>query len=224
VEIPTSKTPVAKCLALATYTCQMMRQFPNNSELAMLSAKLADARNALEKAEENHAAAEANILPARVGVMYADYASDEGIKQAKRVAEMADGVSMGPLAMHLFPEGTNALVRLLGLTQVKEMRDLEGRYDGLLSRWTDAQSEKDKISLLRGQYESAITARTNAAQALSDARSLRDLVKEDFLDVYAEVANRVRALFPRNRKKQELFFDVVTERNSADVEHEKEVA
>jgi len=38
------------------------------------------------------------------------------------------------------------------------------------------------------------------------------LAKEDFLDVYAEIANRIRSLFPRNKPKQDLFFDAVTNR------------
>jgi hypothetical protein len=36
------------------------------------------------------------------------------------------------------------------------------------------------------------------------------LAKEDFLDVYAEIAARVKAEFPRDRKMQDLFFDDVT--------------
>jgi hypothetical protein len=224
MEIPTSKTPVAKCLALGTYTSQMMGQFSTNSEVTLLAAKLVAARDALATAERNYAAAEADMLSARVGVMFANHVADEGIKQSQRAAELAEGEARGPLVTHLFPMGTNAIVRLIGSTQVKEMRELEARFDGLLSQWPEAQIEKDKISWLRERYELAVTVRMNAAQALNDARSLRDLAKEDFLDVYAEIANRIRAIFPRNRKKQDLFFDAVTERSNADVETEKEVA
>ncbi len=224
MEIPTTKTPVAKCLTLATYSCQMMSQFSSPTDLAEFATKLSLARDKLEQAEENYQAAETNMLPARVGVMFANYAADEGVKQAHRFAELADGEARGPYVTHLFPDGTNAIVKLLGSTQIKEMRALEGRYAGLISRWNDAQNEKDKISLLRERYELALTARANALQALSDTRSARDLAKEDFLDMYAEIANRVRALFPRNRTKQDLFFDVVTERGHVETESEKEVA
>jgi hypothetical protein len=224
MEIPTSKTPVAKCLALAAYTCQMMGRFPSSAELVELGAKLSVARDNLAAAERNCAVAEAGMLPARVTVTHADYESDEGLKQSRRAAELADGEAHGPIMMHLFPEGTTPIVRLLGVAQVKQMKDLEGRYDGLMSRWADAQSEKDKITALRQRYEQALNARSNAAQALSNARSLRDLAKEDFLDVYAEVANRVRALFPRNKKKQDLFFDTVTDRGSSEPETENAVA
>ncbi len=223
MEVPSPKTPVEKCLALATYAHQMMEQFPDNAELQALSAKLTLSRNKLKSAEHSYAEAEANMLPVRVGVMYINYAADEGTKQALRFAELADGEARGPYVMHLFPQGSNAITRLTGASQVKEMRNLEGRYDGLISRWNEAQAEKNKIAQLRERYEFALTVRATALQALQDARAARDLAKEDFLDTYAEVANRVRALFPRNRKKQDLFFDVVTERGHVETESENEV-
>ena len=91
---------------------------------------------------------------------------------------------------------------------------MEGRYDGLIGRWTDAGTEKAKVSALREQYAMALQARRDAEQQETNMRAQRDLAKNDFLDVYAEVANRVRALFPRDRKKQDLFFDAISERSS----------
>jgi hypothetical protein len=202
----------------------MMDQFPDNIELSTLSAKLVSARDKLKQADAHYEDAETKMLPARVSVMFINYAADEGLKQAHRFAQLADGEQRGPYVTHLFPDGTNAITRLTGDSQVKEMRNLEGRYDGLISRWNDAQSEKAKVTQWRERYETALAFRSSALQAVHDARAARDLAKEDFLDTYAEVANRVRALFPRNRKKQDLFFDVVTERGNAETETEKEVA
>jgi len=213
MEIPNSNTPVSKCLDLAAYASQTIGQFtPSNLELQELAGKMDAARQVLALAEADYTKAESDMIPVRVDVTLADYAADEGIKQAKRAAEMADGEANGPFLMHLFPKGTTPIVRPFGAAQIKEMRDLEGRYDGLVGQWAKAQDEKSKVVALREKYELALQARTDAAQFVNDSRSKRDLAKKNFLDVYAEVANRIRALFPRNKKKQDLFFDAVSNR------------
>ena len=61
----------------------------------------------------------------------------------------------------------------------------------------------------RKSYEAALSARREALQNASNERTARDLAKEDFLSVYAEIASRVKAEFPRDRKMQDLFFDEV---------------
>lgn len=225
METPTSNTPVPKCLSLAAYAYQTMSQFaPGNVVLQELAGKMNAARTKLAQAESAYLTADAQMIPMRVNLTLANYDADEGIKQCKRTAEHADGETNGPLVTHLFPNGTTPIVRPFGAAQIKEMRDLEGRYDGLIERWADAQIEKDKATALRQRYEQALQARTDAAQNVNNMRSLRDLAKKDFLDAYAEVANRIRALFPRNKKKQDLFFDTVTERASAESNSEKAVA
>jgi hypothetical protein len=213
MEIPSKNTPVAKCLALATFACQMMSKMAATQVvLQELVVKLNAARDKLATAENAYSAAETNLLPARVAVRFADHESDEGIKQRKRAAEMADGEANGPLASHLFPNGTTPLTKPLGAAQTKEMRDLEGRYDALISTWPDAATEKQQLTFLRQRYELALTTRSSGEQALADAKAARDFAKEEFLDAYAEVANRIRALFPRNKQKQDLFFDRVMQR------------
>ncbi len=225
METPTSNTPVAKCLALATYAYQMMTKYATtNVVLLQLASKMAVARDGLASAEDTYSESEANLLPIRVNVRFADHESDECIKQRKRTAEFADGETHGPYAVHLFPNGTTPLTRPFGAAQIKEMRDLEGRYDVLISRWPDAQTEKDKLSAHRQRYEQALQERTDAEQSTANAKVARDSAKEDFLDVYAEVANRVRSLFPRNKKKQDLFFDTVVQRPAAENDVEEAVA
>jgi hypothetical protein len=90
------------------------------------------------------------------------------------------------------------------------MHDLEGRYDVLVATWPDAAAEKAKIVTARKAYEAALSARRDALQNTSNARTARDLTKEDFLSVYAEIAARVKAEYPRDRKMQDLFFDDVS--------------
>lgn len=225
MEIPTLNTPVTKCLALATFAGQMLSKYAaTNAVLLELATKMFGARDKLATAEQAHEAAEANVLPMRVNVRFADHESDECIKQRKRTAQLADGETEGPYVLHLFPNGTTPLTRPVGAAQIKEMRALEGRYDALLDRWPDAMAEKNIVTTLRQRYEQSLAERAAAEQTVIDTKAARDLAKEDFLDVYAEIANRIRSLFPRNRPKQDLFFDAVTNRARSENDTNEAVA
>lgn len=225
MEVPTVYTPVPKCLALATFAGQMLSKYAaTNAVLLELATKMFAARDKLAQAEQAFNDAEAHVLPMRVNVRFADHESDECIKQRKRAAQMADGETEGPFAVHLFPHGTTPVTRPVGAAQIKEMRALEGRYDALLDRWPNALTEKNIVTTLRQSYELALAERATAEQAVIDTKAARDLAKDDFLNVYAEIANRVRALFPRNKPKQDVFFDAVTNRGRSNNEPNKAVA
>jgi membrane protein involved in colicin uptake len=67
---------------------------------------------------------------------------------------------------------------------------------------------------LRAHYETALKQRKEAGQNASNKKAARDTAKEDYLDVYAQVAARVKAEFPRDRAMQDLFFDTVSDAGS----------
>ena len=73
-----------------------------------------------------------------------------------------------------------------------------------------AAAASSKIVAARKSYEDALNARRDSLQNASNARTARDLTKEDFLSVYAEIGARVKAEYPRDRKMQDLFFDEVS--------------
>ena len=77
--------------------------------------------------------------------------------------------------------------------------------------WPAAGAEKAKVTAERVKYEAALGGRRTAMVTAADLRAKRDAATEDFLDVYATVAARVKAAFPRNRVMQDLFFDKVTD-------------
>lgn len=71
---------------------------------------------------------------------------------------------------------------------------------------SSAQDKKGNLEASRLQYENALKARKNGVDTEALARASRNLAKEEFLDVYAEVASRIEAAFPRDKKTQDLFF------------------
>jgi hypothetical protein len=210
MQIPSSKTPIVRCIQLALYAHRMLSKFTSNPTLVALAHKMLMTQQALADAQTAYLHAVNAIIFARVDVKYADYTADNGVRMAKLRAELADGKPSGPIASALMPGGVTPIIKPVGATQVKEMRDLEGRYDALAATFREALAEKAKITALRTDYETALETRRAAGQKASDLRAARNLIKEDFLSVYAEVGSRVRAEFPRDRAMQDLFFDDVT--------------
>ncbi len=214
MQTPTPKTPVVRCVQLSSYAHRMLSKFTQNPALAALADKMLASQQVLADRQTAYLQAVNAIIFARVDVKYADFTADNGVRMAQRAAELADGKVGGPIASRLYPGGVTPIIKPVGATQVHEMRDLEGRYDAVTALWPEAAAEKQKLVTLRTSYEEALESRRAAKQRASDLRAARNLAKEDFLTVYAEIAARVRAEFPRDRKMQDLFFDEV----SADVD------
>jgi hypothetical protein len=194
----------------------MLAKFPQNQVLASLATTLTTATINLSAAQKAHADAVIALIPKRVAVKYADFIADKVVRGLQRQAEIADDKKNGKIGTALFPNGVTPIIRPVGNTQVVEMRALEGRLEAAIALWPAAAAEKAKIAAERTNYETALTERRTAMEAAADLRAKRDAAKEDFLDVYAATANRVKAEFPRDRPMQDLFFDKVTEAVVAD--------
>lgn len=217
MQLPSATTPVSKCRELSLFTSTMLAKFPERAALSGLGAKLSGLAGVLVAAEQAFDTAADALVAARVGLRHADLQADQAVRLILKAAQSADGQSGKRVTPQLFPNGVTPIVRPIGSAELAELRDLEGRLEAQSSAWPDAAAQKAKIAALRTTYEAAISARREAQQALSDLRAARDVAREDFLDVYAEVAARVKAEFPRDRAMQDLFFDVVRADHATDV-------
>jgi hypothetical protein len=213
---PTPKTPVTKCLDLAAHAVRMFGKFPGTAGLAPLAAKLTASAQALDESQAKYTAAVKAILPTRVDVKYENFVSDRRIRVTQQKAELADGKKGGAIASQAFPEGSTPLVRLVGMSQVEQMVNLEGRLAALAPLWPDATAEAKAIGQHHLSYKMAIDGRTSAGQVATNLRAVRDVTKERFLTTYAEITSRVSAEFPRDALMQDLFFDDVRSRSAAE--------
>lgn len=206
MEVLSMKTPVGVCLARAGYTLRMMAKYPQYPVLGELSPRLAAGRSELARAERAVQDAEEVLMLARVDVKFEDHASDEWLRGLQSQAQVADGHKGGRIATTLFPDGASEVTRRQGPPQVKLMREVEGRLEHLTT-WPDAPAHHAALVVRRTSYETALDARTEGERGITRARAARDAVKVRFLDLYSEIAARIQAEFPRNRRMQELFFD-----------------
>lgn len=216
MQTPNEKTPIPKCNDLAAYAARMMSKFTDNVVLVELAAKMAAAGEALAQKQSAYEGAVQAILPARVDVKYENFASDQRIRRMQKKAELADGKSNGPIVTFILPEGSTPIVRLLGDAQVQAMTNLEGRLSAAKPIWSEAETELADIKTHRERYALALTERRAKAQAARDLRAARNAEKASFLLTYATIAHQVEAEFPRDKAMQDLFFDDVRGRSTAE--------
>lgn len=206
---PTPKTPLTKCLELATYAIRMFSKFPTNVVLTAVAAELTSEKNNLGNAQQSYAQAIDELLNARVDVKFENHRSDRRIRQTQQKAELADGKKNGPIATMVFPDGSTPITRLVGDSQIQAMADLEGRLDAAMNLWPEAANEKADIANHRASYAAALKSRADISQNIRNKRASRNAAKEAFLNKYAEITSRVAAEFPRDTTSQDLFFDDV---------------
>ncbi|HWN70145.1 MAG TPA: hypothetical protein VNM90_21045 [Haliangium sp.] len=217
----TKKTPVPVCLSAAGFTIRMMTKYPESPTMTELAPRLGAGRTELAQSERAVADAEEALMLARVDVMFEDHASDRYLRRLQNQAQSADGHKGGRISTTLFPDGLSEITRRQGPTQVKRMRELEGRLEPLTT-WPEAMTHLAGLIVRRTSYEGALDARTEAERVLTRARATRDAAKERFLDLYAEIAGRIASEFPRNRRMQDLFFDTIRTRTRAGAEQPDE--
>jgi hypothetical protein len=215
MQLPSSKTPIATCEASSLYAETMCSKFPERTVLIELATSLREARTALTQSQTAYRAAVLALLPLRVEVRFVDYLADLRVRRTFQKAELADGKRGGKICAQVFAKGLTPIVKPVGATEVSEMRSLEGRLEAAAAHWAEAAAEKAEITALRERYEGALVARKAGAAKAADLRAARDAVKEDFLDVFAIAAARVKTEFPRDRAMQDLFFDRINAGRSA---------
>ena len=211
---PTMKTPVSKCLDLATYSIRMFGKFPTNVVLTALAAEMTTVKTHLATMQEQYESAVKEVLIARVDVKYENHASDRRIRLTQQKIEIADGKKGGRIAGLVFKEGSTPITRLQGDSQIQAMSDLEGKLESAVTLWPEAADEKIDIAKHRGSYDTALKYRKQLGQVVRDKRALRNAAKEAYITKYAAITSRVEAEFPRDDAMQDLFFDDVRSKSA----------
>ncbi len=214
MQTPTMKTPVSKCLELATYSIRMFGKFSTNIVLTGLAAEMSAAKTNIATAQQQYETAVKEVLPARVDVKYENHASDRRIRLTQQKVEIADGKKGGRIAGLVFKDGSTQITRLLGDSQIQAMSDLEGCLESAVTLWPEAADEKIDIAKHRESYATALKYRKDLRQAVRDKRAMRNASKEAYITRYAAITSRVEAEFPRDSAMQDLFFDEVRSKSA----------
>jgi len=115
----------------------------------------------------------------------------------------------------LFPHGLDAEVRPRGAGQVTAAIALRGRLDlQPAAAAVKAVFLKD-LDMSLAALGAALESRRMAEQALGLARAAEDGARETFVASYDSNAGAIRQMFPRNRVRQDLYFDTIRAEQSA---------
>ena len=211
MQTPIRQTPVTRCEALAYYAIAATRRYsillhPPEDVVASLAAIAANLESGVTGLSTSQAAYRTAVLACigpRVEVRMVDTMADDVVRGAKR---SADGAGKDIAAM-VFPDGITPIVKPVGQSEVTALIALEGRIEAAPPRWSDAEVQLGRVRSARIAYESALRERTTAMSHAASRRALRDTAKETFLDIYASSTAAIRALFPRDKALQDLFFE-----------------
>lgn len=224
MQVPGPKTPVDRCESAAQYTESAVTQYvdtftpPAEISTGLLAegASLRVARIALATTQQEYRTAVVDCIAPRIAVVLTDMRADAVVRSAKRAADDADKT----VSAMVFPEGVTPIVRLLGQSEVDALIALEGRILAVAGRWSEATATHARIVEVRTRYETALANRDAAFSLAARKRAMRDGTKESFLDTFASVANRIKALFPRDKTLQDIFFEDVRKSDDGGVETE----
>lgn len=209
---PQRNTPITRCETAALHAVHAFRRYarifgpgPETSgRLESIAGTLEEATAALVRAQGEYRAAVIALIPARVEVKLVDLKADDVVRSAKRSADEAGK----DVSASVFRSGITPIVKPVGQSEVKALRELEGRI-AAATRWPGREDVAARVQAVRTEYEAALAGRQTAMATAADRRAARDSVKEDFLDAFARVVGAVKETFPRDRARQDAFFDVV---------------
>lgn len=214
--IPSKGTPIPRCIQAACYTERMLQKFPQRPALIAAAQTLSASRIYLKQCWQDVAEADMLSIYARADLVYTDHIADGGVKEAQRQAKSADGPENDRICQAVFKDGITPIVRPVGQAQCDEMRKLEGRLEAAAPLWSDAAKVKGDIEKYRSDYELMLSQRRDAKLLAFNKRAVRDMAKEDLLDVFAKVQGIVKTEFPRNKAMQDMFFMELSDAGAGD--------
>lgn len=107
----------------------------------------------------------------------------------------------------IFPNGLDAEVRPRGAAQLSASTVLRERLNSQRPAATVKEQLLKALDTAVAALGSALEKRRMAEQALGIARAAEDGARETFVSSYDSNAGAIRQMFPRNRARQDLYFD-----------------
>jgi hypothetical protein len=130
-------------------------------------------------------------------------------------AHLVDNQSTsGPAFKAVFPDGLDREIRPRGAAQLKAARRVDDR---LATQPAAAALKADHGAAIKAacaDFEVKIKSRKAAGETLGLARAQEDGARETWVAAYDSNAGAIRAMFPRQRARQDLYFDQFRSRSA----------
>lgn len=175
-----------------------------------LAAAFKPAHDALDAARTVREKAEDALAEPRTLARFAEMGLELIVRDIAAKAHDLDRKVGGELVFKaIFPNGLDAEVRPRGAGQMTAATTLRGRLDSQpAAAPVKALLLKDLDAALAA-LGASLEKRRMAEQALGLARAAEDGARETFVSSYDSNVGAIRQMFPRNRARQDLYFDTI---------------
>ena len=214
MQVPTTKMSSPRMRLLGVYHIAALLQ--NEATLALAEAF----RLVLEALEAAWAAtqlAEVALIPPRVAVSFSEANVQSVLRTLSLRAQVIDNNSArGPAKAALFPHGLNAAVSVRGTNLRERAQEVHAR----LMNQPAVESLRAELAPVLvqaiGDLETKLAAYREALNAYNAAVAAELGARERFVAAYDADAGVLRQMFPRDRARQDLYFDTIDTRRSSD--------
>jgi len=205
MQIPAPKVASGQLIVLGTSHLAALAQIAETAALAPPFKVHQDALVLAKRARED---AELALVSPRVAARFAEYALEEVIRGIAGRAHALDGnMVSGSVFNGVCPNGLEPEVSPRGVAQKESALRLQNRLDTQPAAAKLRPEFSDKLKAATADLAAKLDARKAAGEALGRTIAGDLGARESWVAAYDANAGSIRTLFPRNRRKQDLFFD-----------------
>jgi hypothetical protein len=213
MQIPNRTFSSNSLLGLGRFHLAAIEQTPETQPLAAGFQSVYDALLTAKQAREN---ADVALALPRVALTFAEWALEQVLRELAYTAHGADhSTAGGSVFAALFPKNLDAEIRPRGAAQLASAKAVSERLVNQPAAAGLRETFSQRLVTAINDFSSKLTARDRALESLGLARAKEEGAKETFVAAYDSNAGAIRALFPRNRPRQDLYFDVFRARVTA---------
>lgn len=182
-----------------------------NAETKGLGDAFRPSHEALAVAKAAREQAEEGLIEPRAAARFAEAGLEVVLRDIAAQAHASDRQAGGGdlVFKAIFPNGLDAEVRPRGAAQLSAATLLRSRLDKQPAAAPVKASWQGKLDEAMAKLGAALAARGAAEQALGLARAVEDGARETFVSSYDSNVGAIRQMFPRNRVRQDLYFDQI---------------
>ncbi len=190
------------------YGVALSRGLSHLNETRPLAEPFAAVNAELEAKYEARRKLRRPLLEARQDLRFAEHDAEQAIRRFSREVEIADGGRRGPLAQALIPDGITPLIAPFGAKQLELLRGLVERVEKSRAPGVDGvrTEELPKLKAALTALETAVDAYESARRAYLAAFGDELAVRDEHRLAVERLMGQVRAIFPGDRKRQDLVF------------------
>lgn len=172
-------------------------------------------QDALLATVRNREGADRALTGPRVAVRFSEYAVEVVLRSVANAAHETDNnQTTGAAFKAVFPDGLDAETSPRGAAQLKAARDVRTRIAKQPAAAPFRDAMLARLDAAIADFDTKLQNRGTAGRALGEAQAAEAGARETWVRHYDANAGAIRNLFPRQRNRQDLYFDEIAGRGA----------